>query len=216
MIGLVSVPILINVRQDDFSYINQAALEAGLLLSALTVPMALAAIPGGYLTARLGYRIPVVAGLATALVGFAAMGLTWTGYTPYPRMALHLALAGIGLGLTFSPVGAAAVDTAPADERGSVSALVIIIRLVGMTASLAAMTTFSLRRLTTLMAAETGSPVFDFNAATTVVFESTVQVVREAMLIGAAVCLIALVPALLMGRQKVAEPEPEDAPIAGR
>ena len=207
VIGLVSVPILINVRQVDLTYIHQAALEAGVLLSALTVPMALAAIPGGRLTARFGYRPPVVAGLALAVVGFALMGFTWTGYTPYPEMALHLAITGVGLGLTFSPISAAAVNTAPEDERGSVSALVIIIRLVGMTAGIAGMTTYSLHRLTAITAASTGSPVFDFDAATAVVFDATVQVVREVMLTGAAVCLVALVPALLIGRRKEIEAE---------
>ena len=209
MIGLVSVPILINVRQPDFSYINQAALEAGVLLSALTVPMALAALPGGWLTTRFGYRRPVVAGLSLAVAGFALMGLTWTGETPYLEMAVHLAISGAGLGLTFTPISAAAVNTAPEDERGSVSALVIIIRLVGMTVSIAALTTYSLHRLTALIAAATGTPTFDFNAATMVVFDSTVQVVQEVMLVGAVVCLVALVPAVLMGRHTVTETEVE-------
>ncbi len=214
MIGLVSVPILINVRQESFAFIDQAAFEAGVLLSALTVPMALAAIPGGWLAARFGYRAPVAGGLALAVVGFALMGFTWTGNTPYLEMAFHLAMSGIGVGLTFSPISAAAVNTAPPDERGSVSALVIIIRLVGMTASLSALTTYSLRRLTVLIAAATGNPTLDFNAATEAVFASTVRVVQEVMLIGAVVCLLALVPAVWMGPRSVRETEAESEPAA--
>jgi MFS family permease len=208
MIGLVSVPLLINVRQVDFSYLDQAARDAGLLLSGLTVPMALAALPGGWLTGRFGYRLPTVLGLALAVAGFVTMGLTWTGCTPYPQMALHLAISGLGLGLTFSPISAAAVNTAPEGERGSVSALVIIIRLVGMTISMSSLTTYALRRVTLLTAQITGSPTFDFNAAAGVVFEVTVQVIRELMLFGGVVCLMALVPALLMAGQSGAASQP--------
>ena len=40
----------------------KAALVTGYLLCAFTVPMALAAIPGGWLSERLGYRSSVVLG----------------------------------------------------------------------------------------------------------------------------------------------------------
>ncbi|MBN1284138.1 MAG: MFS transporter [Anaerolineae bacterium] len=205
MIGLVSVPILINVRQTDTTQLDKAALESGLLLFWLMIPMALAALPGGWLTSRYGYRAPVALGLAIALVGFALMGLSWTGNDSYVMMALQLTIAGAGLGLTFSPISAAAVNSAAEHERGSVSALVIMIRLTGMTISMSSLTTFALRRVTVLTAAVTGSATFDMNAATHTVFEVTVQVIRELMLLGAGVCLIALIPALLMGAAKARE-----------
>ena len=72
MIGLVSVPILVNIRLPDASHLSEAALQVGILLSALTVPMALAAIPGGWLSDRIGYRWTTMIGLALALIGFAA------------------------------------------------------------------------------------------------------------------------------------------------
>ncbi|MCI0714398.1 MAG: MFS transporter, partial [Chloroflexi bacterium] len=58
-IGLVSVPILINIGLDDPTRddLLQAAFHTGLVLSGLTVPMALAAVPGGWLTERHGYRL---------------------------------------------------------------------------------------------------------------------------------------------------------------
>lgn len=214
MIGLVSVPLLINVRQQDASFIDEAAFETGLLLSGLTVPMALAALPGGWLTSKYGYRLPTALGLVLAVAGFAIMGLTWDGNNPYPEMALHLVITGLGLGLTFSPISAAAVNSAPAKERGSVSALVIIIRLAGMTISMSSLTTFALRRVTALAAERAEIVTFDFNAVTSDVFEITVQVIRELMLLGAAVCLVALVPALLM-HQRSLEAQPPDIESGG-
>jgi hypothetical protein len=72
MIALVSVPIFINVAgsaQDT----RRAALVTGYLLCAFTVPMALAAVPGGWLSSRLGYRWSVVLGLGVATAGFLMM-----------------------------------------------------------------------------------------------------------------------------------------------
>jgi MFS family permease len=205
MISLVSVPLLVNVRQEGVSFIDQAAFEAGILLSFLTVPMALAALPGGWLTDRYGYRWPAVAGLAMAVLGFTTMGLTWSGDTPYALMAVQLVVTGTGLGLTFSPVSAAAVNSAPKGERGSVSALVIIIRLVGMTISMSSLTTFALRRVSALMG-DTGE-TFDMDAATAEVVDVTAQVIRELMLLGAAVCVLALIAAWFMRARASASAE---------
>src|SRR5205085_10855013 len=72
MLGLVSVPLLVNLRAENTTAeaISKAAQNAGILLSALTVPMALAALPGGALANRIGYRATTMAGMAMAGVGF--------------------------------------------------------------------------------------------------------------------------------------------------
>ena len=62
MVALVSVPIFINLA-GSAEDTNQAALVTGYLLCAFTVPMALAAIPGGWLSSRFGYRWSVIFGL---------------------------------------------------------------------------------------------------------------------------------------------------------
>ena len=70
-IGLVSAPLLVNFRMDSPTSkdVQHAAYTAGLLLSGLTVPMALAAIPGGWLSERFGYRLPTALGLLVAGIG---------------------------------------------------------------------------------------------------------------------------------------------------
>src|SRR5215471_11223593 len=73
MVALVSVPLFINVA--GAADTMKAALVTGYLLCAFTVPMALAAIPGGWLSERLGYRTSVVIGLITAIAGFWMMSL---------------------------------------------------------------------------------------------------------------------------------------------
>ncbi len=66
MLGLVSVPLLVNLRAENASAdsIAHAAQQAGILLSGLTIPMALVAIPGGALSNRIGYRATTMLGMS--------------------------------------------------------------------------------------------------------------------------------------------------------
>ena len=105
-----------------------------------------------------------------------------------------------GLGLTFSPISAAVINAADSDRLGSASALVIIMRLLGMTIGIALLTAIASSRLAALASAELGQTVVDPYAAIDVYSRLTVQVLAEIALLGAAVCGVALVPALLLRR----------------
>ncbi|MCC6804971.1 MAG: MFS transporter [Anaerolineae bacterium] len=200
MIGLVSVPILVNIRLPDASQLSQAALQVGLLLSALTVPMALAAVPGGWLSDRIGYRWTTTIGLGLAVLGFGAIWQTWTLDAADSLIAVEMALVGIGLGLTFSPISASVINAADQDKLGAASALVIIMRLLGMTISVSLLTAFASQRLALLAAAELGQQVIDPMAAIDVYARLTVQVLTEMALVGGVICVIGLVPAQLLRR----------------
>ena len=198
VIGLVSVPILVNVRQPDASTLQQAALQVGLLLSTLTVPMAIAAIPGGWLAERLGYRRTTMLGLGLAILGFLAVWRSWYLEIPDLYIALEMMLIGSGLGLTFSPISAAVINAAHENERGVASALVIILRLIGMTVSVSALTTISFNRVEALAAVALGGTTLDPQLATDTYARVTVTVLAELGLIGAVVAAIALIPAFLL------------------
>lgn len=205
VIGLVSVPILVNVRQEDASTLTQAALQVGLLLSALTIPMALAAVPGGWLGDRVGFRATTLLGLGLAVAGYLLLWQTWTLATPDALIAAQMALIGVGLGLTFSPLSASVINAAPDSERGVASALVIILRLIGMTVSVSALTTIALQRVNALAAAQLGGLVDPAQAANAYA-EITVRVLGELGLVGAAACALALLPALRLGRAATPTP----------
>ncbi len=221
MIGLVIVPILVNVREtsivelapavtdpaqittpeeSDDNTLADAALRVGILLSALTVPMALAAIPGGWLSDRFGYRIATIIGLGLALVGFFLVFETWTLALSDTVIALQMILIGVGIGLTFSPISAAVINTAPEDQHGVASALVIILRLIGMTIATSSLTTLALSRINAL---SVSSITVDINAAggaeafIAAYAGITVQVLGEVALIGAALCALGLIPAII-------------------
>jgi MFS family permease len=203
-IGLVSAPLLVNFRMKEATNagIQNAALIAGLLLSGLTVPMAMAAIPGGWLSDRYGYRVPTVLGLGLASAGFAMTGLLWRSNTPYAIMGAQMAVIGIGLGLTISPIGTAALNDVDEHERGVASALILMLRLVGMTVAISWLTVYSLDRFDTLQAryaVTTVTNLEDMLLATQRANQrAVVDVVSELQLVGAVVSGIALVFALFL------------------
>ena len=219
MVGLVSVPIFINVAGGAETI--KAALITGYLLCAFTVPMALAAIPGGWLSERLGYRSTVVAGLMIAIAGFWWMSL-WRvemasqaiaffdnlrqGPDPLQArgtgfMAGGLALAGIGLGLTIAPILTAVVNAVGDSERGVASSLVIILRLIGMSVSMSSMTAYGLRR-TTVLSREMIGPedALDLEKTARVALDVVTKVASEIALIALAVAVAAVGVALLLRR----------------
>ncbi|MCD4687348.1 MAG: MFS transporter, partial [Anaerolineae bacterium] len=203
-IGLVSAPLLVNFRADtpDSADIQEAAYIAGLLLSGLTVPMALAAIPGGWLSERYGYRTPTVLGLALACIGFASTGAFWEHDTSYWIMAAQMSLIGAGLGLTISPIGTAALNNVDEHERGVASALVLILRLVGMTIAISWLTIYALDRFDVVredyVADITGTTEEIILAAQQANLLAAVDVISELQFIGAAVSGAALLIALFM------------------
>ncbi|MCC6975552.1 MAG: MFS transporter [Anaerolineae bacterium] len=206
MLGLVSVPLLVNLRADDASAsaIALAAERAGILLSALTIPMALAAIPGGWLSSKIGYRLTTTIGMALAGIGFIAAGTIWRLDTPEPIMALHMILVGVGLGLTIAPIGTVVINHVREDQRGVASALVLIMRLIGMTLAISSMTTFALNRVSYLVSNTRASFPVGLNAdeiqrlSVNAYLNSGTQVIGELLLVGGVVCVLALVPAMLI------------------
>jgi MFS family permease len=224
MVALVSVPIFINVAGGVET--TTAALVTGYLLCAFTVPMALAAIPGGWLSERFGYRSSVIAGLIVSIAGFWLMSL-WrvemaaqavaffddlgqgfasvagrgTGF-----MAAGLALAGIGLGLTIAPILTAVVNAVGDQERGMAAALVIILRLIGMSISMSSMTAYGLRR-TTVLSRELIAPedALDLEKTARVALDVVTRISGEIALIALAVAAVALGVAVLLRRGDVFE-----------
>lgn len=187
-VGLVTVPILVNVRQEGVSTLQQTALLVGLMLCALTVPMALAAIPGGWLSERIGIRNTTITGLIIAAVGFLLVWKTWTYTVSDLTVVLEMMVVGIGIGLTFSPVSASVINAADDSHRGVASALVIVLRLVGMTLSVSTLTSIALTRVNTLLVERVG--VINSLDSVTAAAGITVEVMAELGLMAAVLCLI--------------------------
>lgn len=215
-IGLVSVPVLINLRAADITELTNTALDVGLMLSTLTIPMAIAAVPGGWLAERIGLRYSIILGLTLSFVGFLLVYLTWTVDISNVAIALQMAIAGTGIGLTFSPVSTAIINSAYDAERGVASALVIILRLIGMTVSVSSLSSLMIYRVNVLAtdAASTATDAtgaFDTTNFMVAYTDSAVQVLGEMGLIGAVLSAIAIVVALRLSHTAYV---PDDLPDA--
>lgn len=193
-IAIANVPLFINTLVAET--LEQGAWDSGWMLSALTVPMALTSIPGGWLTGRRGYRLPALMGLFLAAAGFSLM-MSWEPETAYLTMIPQLALTGVGFGLTLAPIAAAAIDTSPTGQRGAASALVIIFRLVGMTVGVSTMATYGLQRANSLGQEMLGAG-FDLAATARAGMQIATQVINETFLIAALVCILAILPSVLL------------------
>ncbi len=210
MVALVSVPLFINVAGGTDT--TTAALVTGYLLCAFTVPMALAAVPGGWLAGRAGYRRSVLLGLAVAVAGFWLMSrwqidmataavalLDGASAGPAPPapggvlfMAAGLLLAGVGIGLTMAPISTAVINGVREADRGMASSLVIILRLVGMSIGMSAMTSYALRR-TPVLSRQLLRPedALDLEKTAQVALDVVTRITSEIALIALGVAVVA-------------------------
>ena len=193
-IAIANVPLFINSL--IASNAEQGAWESGWMLSGLTVPMALAAVPGGWISDKRGYRLPAILGLFMAVFGFILM-TNWTQDVTYLTMGIHLAFTGIGLGLTMAPIAAAVINASPEQHRGTSSALVIIFRLVGMTVGVSGITTVGLRRMQ-ILSKQLMPPDASMADIGRVGIEVAERVITDNFWIAAAVTGLALLPAIFL------------------
>lgn len=200
-IAIANVPLFINSLIAATP--DQGAWETGWVLSALTVPMALAALPGGWLTERYGYRLPLTIGVLLAIGGFALMS-GWKQDTPYAAMVPQLILTGLGFGLSMAPVTTAVINASPERSRGTSSALVIIFRLVGMTLGVSGITAYDLRRAENLTQA-LGDQTNDLGQLALAGMRILEQVISETFLIAGGITALVLLTVLFIRKSSSTE-----------
>ena len=211
IVALGVVPLFINAvvasstpHATAAQILNDGAWYTGWVLSALTLTMALMSVFIGRIVNRFGYRAPTVIGLVIAAIGFMITS-RWQVDTTYWEMVPGLMVAGLGFGLVLAPIATAVVNSAPASERGVASALVIILRLVGMSLGGSIALSWGTQRVEALTA-ELGAGQSQFSANTLEIFRhATAQAVAESFLLFAvAASLLAVLPALLMRQSESA------------
>lgn len=214
VIAMVDVPIFVNQIEGN---LERAAVASGWVLSALTVSMAVAAYLGGRFTERTWYRPPVLVGLGTAATAFVLLGATWAVDTSFVLMAAQLALLGVGFGLVIAPTSAAVVDAAPPDRRGTAASVVMVVRLLGLSVGLSALTAWGLYRFNQLRD-DLILPALDDpgygEALQTAQAELTTSALAETFVAAAVVVLVAALVALGMKKGSGdAPPEPRKSSV---
>jgi len=105
--------------------------QAGIILSAQPLVMALVATPSGWLSDRIGSRGLASAGLALQALGlFCLTRVTGNGTTL--TVAGCLAIVGLGTGIFISPNSSALMGAAPRERQGAASSVLAEARIVGM------------------------------------------------------------------------------------
>jgi hypothetical protein len=106
-----------------------------------------------------------------------------------------------------APIGTAVINGVRERDRGMASSLVIILRLIGMSVGMSAMTSYALRR-TPVLSRELLRPedALDLEKTASVALEVVTRVTREVALIALAVAVAAAAVALLLRRGDQARP----------
>ncbi|MCC7208791.1 MAG: MFS transporter [Anaerolineae bacterium] len=193
---VAGVPLIINLRAVFLrgEGLLSGALLAGIMLTALTAPLVVAALVGERRYHRTGAGLPVATGLALAILGF-LLASAWTYTSSSLAIAGPLALIGAGLGLTIGPLSLAVMDAAEEGERGLASSLVLVMRLLGMTVGtpLAASLTLNLANVWADERANTLTANFRALARPMLVPPMATDALARVMLLGAAAGVAALV-----------------------
>lgn len=115
-----------------------SALKAGASFLPMTAFIIAVAPLAGRISDRMGPRLPATSGLALLAVGLAL--LTGLEVEPDPwRLLPALAVVGLGVGLTTTPITAAALDGLPDSEAGVASGILNTSRMIGLTLGIALM-----------------------------------------------------------------------------
>ncbi len=141
---------------------------------------------------------------------------SWPNALRIPQMSADLAVSGFGLGLVIAPVGAAAINAARSRDLGIASGIVIVMRLLGMTIGISALTGWAVSRLNHSLAnvpplqQKAGETFSEYltrqqDYVTNHAIPLTLSILRGTFAAAAVICLIAIVPALFLGKAKSSE-----------
>jgi len=109
---------------------HMAPAHAGFLLMAMPLVMAMVAPMSGWLSDRIGSRIPTVAGMACLAIGMFLLGQLGASGTD-KQIILRLGLVGLGIGLFTSPNNSAIMGALPQRHQGLGSGVVATARTMG-------------------------------------------------------------------------------------
>jgi len=219
-ISLASMPLLVNVKSlGDFGraavlrpdLLTTAALISGIMMGAFTIPLAFATLFSSRLMGWLGIRGLTIGGLAMGGLGFFVIWQFLRLDVPYALVAVMMAIAGTGLGLTFTPIIVTALNAVSEAERGVASALILGIRMVSMSVATSTLGVYADARVVYLVQSlERGGflinqvtpkdyPLWFFNSYV----QSTVQAVNEMALFGFILCAVAIIGAWMLPKRTV-------------
>jgi MFS family permease len=195
LVGGALIVAMVDVPVFTIIILKGSYFEGGLNLMRLTVMLPVGAVLGGFLAGWLGFHRTTALGMLISGVGFFLMTF-WPSNVHDPQFTLNLLLTGLGFGLVIAPISATVINAVADQQRATASALLTVMRLVGMLIGVALLTSRGLgafyQRAGTI---PLNSP--EYNKLVAGLELSTFTNTFRA---AAVVCVLAVIPALLMGR----------------
>ena len=206
IVAMVMVPVFV------ITVLGGDPISGGLALLRLTALIPIGALVGGWLASHSGLRPTAALGCLLTAAGLWLMSL-WPTDVGWVQITAATVVAGLGFGLVIAPISASALNAAGAERTGSASALVTALRMVGMMIGLAALTAWALSRFKALLASHPapfpvpGEPPASYAARVSaysaqVVVPAAHQVYSDVFAVAAILCLVAMIPALLLWRNR--------------
>jgi EmrB/QacA subfamily drug resistance transporter len=173
---------------------------AGLLVTPIAAVMFLFSPLSGWISDRIGSRVPATVGLVTTGVGLAVMGATMGQNTSYPLLAVGMGLVGAGAGIFTSPNASSIMSAVRPEQRGVASGVRMLTAFAGSMFSIA----FVLAIVTSSL--PTAVMLKIFSGVTTGLSEAQVTPfingVRATLFVLAAISLLSAPLSLLRGREE--------------
>lgn len=204
MVGMVNVPVIVALVRNPATVSRDSAL----LLAPLTLFIAVFALLSGPVALKIGvFRLTLV-GIGLTVLGYVGLYLI-VDRDNIERMAVGLAVSGMGIGMLLAPLSAVALDASTGDNRGAAASTALVFRLLGMTIGMSLLTAAGVYRLQQL----TGrlDPVVQTAQESTAeylarqnqfidehVIPLSVQVMQETFLAAGFLAALAIVPIVLM------------------
>jgi DHA2 family methylenomycin A resistance protein-like MFS transporter len=129
-VGLIGLLYFFNLYVQSAVLFDYSPLHASVVLLPYTVSMFVFAYPSGRIADRIGYRLPIVAGLLVMTVGFVMLSQVSVGTTD-AELWLPIVLCGVGVGLTYSTTSAAGLAAIPPEEAGQGAGVINMARFLG-------------------------------------------------------------------------------------
>ena len=196
IIALVAVPLMAG------TVMEKSAWQSALQLLRLTAAIPVGAVTGGYLLRWVGVRTVCITGLVFMGTGLLIMS-GWETQVDELRLTLPLVTAGLGFGLVIPPIAVSALSAAPSHYWGAAASLVTASRMVGMALGLAALSAWGIERFYSLTADVVPSESYEITEA--LLIDAGVTVFQNMFMITGFLSLLAILPALLMKEDQVAE-----------
>jgi MFS family permease len=213
IIALVDIPIYVLT-------INGTYLDAGLALLRMTIMIPIGAFSGGWLVARYGTRAVGIAGALLASVGFFLMRF-WDVHPNWTLITISTVIAGAGFGLIVAPISTTALNTAGNARFGMAAAIVTALRMIGMILGLAALSSWGVDQYLTLIVQAQNNlpPGLSISQQAAILAqrlaEIPVEITRDFFTVGAALALVAVIPALFLWKPKSGEEEAKGHVVVG-